>query len=94
MRINISYRKPLTFEQFKEQFEQHFNLSNDIKKEAEMKKAWEVAESKIIVRKPIVVEDVAVDIKVEEPIAVIETEIALDQSGNIPEETKPRGRNK
>lgn len=47
MRINISYHESLSFEQFKEQFEKHFALSNPVKKEAEMKKAHEKAEGLI-----------------------------------------------
>lgn len=78
MRINISYREPLTFEQFKEQFEQHFILSNPVKKEADMKKAWEKAEARL---KP--KQKAKTDTVIDEPVKVIEAELPLREDGSI-----------
>jgi hypothetical protein len=47
MKVNISYKESLTFEQFKEKFEQYFALGNPEKKETEMEAAWEKAEAKV-----------------------------------------------
>jgi len=47
MKVKISYKESLTFEQFKEKFEQYFLLGDPEKKESEMKTTWEVAEAKI-----------------------------------------------
>lgn len=46
MKINISYNEPMSFEQFKKDFEQHFLLANPARKEQEMQKSWEKAESR------------------------------------------------
>lgn len=76
MRINITYHKSLSFEQFKEQFEEHFLLSNPVKKEADMKKVWEKAEARLAPK------------VVTEPVkAVIAVGLPLDQSGNVVPET-------
>jgi hypothetical protein len=77
MRINISYHNSLTFEQFKEQFEKHFSLTNPVKKEAEMKKAWEKAEARIKSKEEKPAEQSVVEQK------VIEAAIPLNESGDV-----------
>lgn len=44
MKISISYKDSLTFEQFKKQFGKHFAIADHVKKESQMKKAWSIAE--------------------------------------------------
>jgi len=47
MKINISYGESLSFDEFKEKFEQYFLSMSPKKKGTEMKAAWEKAEAAI-----------------------------------------------
>lgn len=47
MKINISYGQSLSFDEFKEKFEQYFLSMTPKKKETEMKAAWQKAEGLI-----------------------------------------------
>lgn len=47
MKVNISYKNSLTFEQFKEQYVPLFFSSSPSKLEKDMREAWEKAENNI-----------------------------------------------